>query len=70
MIDRHDSKWSHNVYVARKSPLIGMHDLDDDPTTGSTYECLGCGNLVTADSHPGTCDDCGGGFQNRAMSLE
>lgn len=47
-----------------------MYDLADDPTTPSHYECLGCGSLVVADTHPGTCDDCGGTFQNRAMSLE
>lgn len=46
-----------------------MHDLDDYPTP-TTYECLRCGRIVTADSHPGECDRCGGGFQNRAMSLE
>jgi len=47
-----------------------MYDLDDDPETPSTYECLGCGAIVTAETHPGDCPDCGGAFQNRAMSLE
>lgn len=47
-----------------------MHDLDDDPHTSSIYECLGCGEIVTADTNPGTCRDCGGDFQNRAKSLE
>lgn len=47
-----------------------MHDLDDDPAVPSKYECLNCGTIVTAESHPGECHDCGGGFQNRAMSLE
>lgn len=47
-----------------------MYDLDDDPTTPSEYECLGCGDIVTADTHPGDCPECGTGFQNRAMSLE
>lgn len=47
-----------------------MHDVEDDPTTRSTYECLSCGDIVTADTHPGECADCGSGYQNRAMSLE
>ncbi|WP_436932415.1 rubrerythrin-like domain-containing protein [Halosimplex halobium] len=45
-------------------------DIADDTETQSTYECLVCGNIVRADSHPGECPDCDGGFQNRAMSLE
>lgn len=47
-----------------------MHDLEEDPAAASEYECLRCGNLVTADRHPGECDECGGVFQNRAKSLE
>lgn len=46
------------------------HDVPGDPATDATYECLRCGNIVTSESHPGECDVCGGGFQNRAMSLE
>jgi hypothetical protein len=47
-----------------------VHDIPGDPATVSTYECLGCGELITADSHPGECANCGGVVQNRAMSLE
>lgn len=47
-----------------------MHDLREDPEMESTYECLNCGSLVTAPTHPGDCPDCEGPFQNRAMSLE
>ena len=45
-------------------------DLDDDPSTPSKYECLQCGRIVEADHTPGECSECGGEFQNRAMSLE
>jgi len=44
-------------------------DIANDPGTASAYECLNCGTIETADSHPGECD-CGGEFQNRAKSLE
>jgi hypothetical protein len=46
-------------------------DIEDenDPESTSTYECLQCGRVVEATSHPGTCE-CGGEFQNRAKSLE
>lgn len=42
---------------------------ENDPDSSSSYECLRCGTMVAADSHPGGCD-CGGEFQNRAKSLE
>ncbi|WP_436924125.1 rubrerythrin-like domain-containing protein [Halosimplex amylolyticum] len=45
-------------------------DLPADPATPSTYECLVCGTIVEAESHPGDCTECDGEFQNRAMSLE
>lgn len=47
------------------------HDVEHD-TSGitSTFECLQCGNMVTAESNPGECPECGGDFQNRAKSLE
>ena len=44
-------------------------DLDDDRTTPSKYECLKCGTIVEAETHPNICD-CGGDFQSRANSLE
>ncbi|WP_251328404.1 rubrerythrin-like domain-containing protein [Haloplanus pelagicus] len=37
--------------------------------SASKYECLKCGRIVEATSHPGTCE-CGGEFQNRSKSLE
>jgi hypothetical protein len=42
---------------------------ENDPDSTSTYECLQCGEIVEATTHPPTCD-CGGEFQNRAKSLE
>jgi hypothetical protein len=42
---------------------------ENDPESNSTYECLQCGRIVDARTHPGTCE-CGGDFQNRAKSLE
>lgn len=47
-----------------------VFDVPSGPDVDSTYECLRCGELVTAGSHPGPCPECGGGFQDRAMSLE
>lgn len=52
--------------------VVGMphgQDLDDRPKEPQTYECLQCGTIVEAGSHPGTCE-CGGSFQDRAKSLE
>lgn len=45
------------------------YEHENDPASLSKYECLRCGTLVEAESHPGTCE-CGGEFQNRAKSLE
>ncbi|QLG28893.1 rubrerythrin-like domain-containing protein [Halorarum halophilum] len=47
-----------------------MHDVPNDSATESAYECLNCGTIVTATSHPGPCPECGEEMQNRAMSLE
>jgi len=46
-------------------------DVEND-TAGisSEYECLKCGQIRTAQTHPGKCRSCGGEFQNRAKSLE
>ena len=41
----------------------------NSPDSESTYECLQCGKIVSAKSHPGVCE-CGGEFQNREKSLE
>jgi hypothetical protein len=46
-------------------------DIEGDTASiSSEYECLQCGKVVEAQTHPGTCPDCGGDFQNRAKSLE
>lgn len=46
-------------------------DIEDDTSNiASKYECLECGTIVEAETHPGECSDCGGDFQNRAKSLE
>ena len=31
-----------------------------DPGETKEYECANCGNRVRAESHPGTCQECGG----------
>ncbi len=48
----------------------GQDAEGDTSEIESVYECLQCGNLVKAKSHPGDCPECGGNFQNRAKSLE
>ncbi|MCU4926545.1 rubrerythrin-like domain-containing protein [Halobacteria archaeon AArc-dxtr1] len=46
-------------------------DVENDTSEiDSEYECLQCGRIVAAETHPGTCSECGGEFQNRAKSLE
>lgn len=47
-----------------------MHDIEDDPETESSYECMCCGNVVVAVDNPAECPECGCGVRNRAMSLE
>ncbi|AEH36699.1 rubrerythrin-like domain-containing protein [Halopiger xanaduensis] len=47
-----------------------MFDATAGSETESTYECLRCGKLITASTHPGACPECGAGIQNRANSLE
>ncbi len=47
-----------------------MFNVEEEPESESIYDCLNCGKIVTSDSHPGECEACGGGFRNRAMSLE
>lgn len=62
-----------NIYIWRYELVCMPHGQDvegeNDPESTSEYECLRCGTLVEAKSHPRTCD-CGGEFQNRAKSLE
>ncbi|CCQ33288.1 rubrerythrin-like domain-containing protein [Halorhabdus tiamatea] len=43
---------------------------NDTANVTSKFECMGCGRIVEAETHPGQCSECGGEFQNRAKSLE
>lgn len=46
-------------------------DVEGDTADhASKFECLKCGLIVEAETHPGKCPECGGDFQNRAKSLE
>ena len=49
-----------------------MHDRpkETDEKEESKYECLKCGNIMVAASHPGDCEGCGGGMVGREVSLE
>ena len=48
-----------------------MYDLTDESGEGATYECLECGEIVTADANPVECPECShDSLQNRALSLE
>lgn len=47
-----------------------MYDVPTDPEVEAKYECLKCGEIVEADSHPVACPECGCAMQNRANSLE
>ena len=48
------------------NPECMPHDTDieqeNSPESESTYECLQCGEIATAKTHPSTCD-CGGVFK-------
>jgi rubrerythrin len=45
-------------------------DVGYDPDAASEYECLDCGELLVARSHPGSCPQCGSTPRNRSMSFE
>ncbi|MFC7214246.1 rubrerythrin-like domain-containing protein [Saliphagus sp. GCM10025334] len=47
-----------------------MKDAPYDPAAESTYECLECGDTVTATTNPGTCPTCGVAYRNTAMPIE
>ena len=49
-----------------------MHDLpkETDEETEREYECLKCGHIMVAASHPGDCEECGGGTVGREVPLE
>lgn len=45
-------------------------DVEYDAAADYEYECLSCGTVVTADSHPGDCPDCDATYRNRNVPLE
>ena len=45
-------------------------DIGYAPDTVSEYECLDCGELILAESHPGSCPQCGSTPRNRSMPFE
>ena len=45
-------------------------DIGYDPEGTSEYECLRCGELVLAESHPGDCPQCDSVLRNRSMPFE
>ena len=45
-------------------------DVEYESDADSEYECMECGAIVRADSHPGTCADCGNAMRNRRMPYE
>lgn len=47
-----------------------MRDIEYDPTTETTYECLNCGKIISVSSSPGQCPDCDGSLRNREMPFE
>ncbi|WP_148225414.1 rubrerythrin-like domain-containing protein [Haloterrigena turkmenica] len=47
-----------------------MFDVQEDAETESTYECLQCGEIAKAASHPVNCPNCGKVMQNQTNSLE
>ncbi|MFC7079751.1 rubrerythrin-like domain-containing protein [Halorussus caseinilyticus] len=49
---------------------MSHRDIGYDADADSEYECLHCGEIVSEDSHPGTCSDCGTAMRNRQMPYE
>ncbi|WP_115863082.1 rubrerythrin-like domain-containing protein [Halorussus litoreus] len=45
-------------------------DPDYDAEAEYEYECTDCATIVSADSHPGDCSDCGAAMRNRRMPFE
>lgn len=50
--------------------MFGDRETGKEEEEEKTYECLGCGKIVRAGSHPLKCADCGGIFHNRATPRE
>ena len=47
-----------------------MKEVSYDQSDETAYECFECGTIVTAESAPVTCPDCGGSMRNRSTPLE
>lgn len=47
-----------------------MRDVDLNSDAESTYECFSCGTIVTAETNPGVCDNCGSPIRNRMTPIE
>jgi rRNA maturation endonuclease Nob1 len=47
-----------------------MRDVEQDHDEATPYECFACGKVITAESHPENCRDCGGEMRNRLTPLE
>lgn len=47
-----------------------MKDVDYDRDSESPYECFECGTILTVETNPTTCPDCGGAMRNRMTPLE
>lgn len=45
-------------------------DMEYDFDEEYEYECLCCGEIVSATSYPGSCSKCGEGMRNRRMPYE
>lgn len=45
-------------------------DVEYESSATYQYECLHCGDVVDAESHPGDCPGCGVSYRNRNMPLE
>lgn len=50
--------------------MFGDGERGKEKEEEKTYECLDCGKIVHAGSHPLKCVDCGGIFHNRATPRE
>ena len=47
-----------------------LWDVGYDDSNVYEYECLDCGVIVVAESHPAGCPTCDAAMRNRAMPIE
>jgi rubrerythrin len=47
-----------------------VQDVPIEPDAASIYECLDCGERLSATSHPGTCPECSASLRNCGTPLE